>query len=148
MIKIFFSVAITAILITSCIKPPEYPIEPFIRFESVNKVNFIKFDPDSLKVDIYFEDGDGDIGGLEIDSLNMFWEDSRVPGYRIGSKIPFVNLEGNHKAISGVIHATRGISTCISATDVDTFHYSIQIRDRAGNWSNIIETPDLYINCD
>ena len=145
--KLFFSALIISLLLGSCIKPPEYPIEPFIRFESVNKVEFVKFDPDSLKVDIYFEDGDGDIGGEEIDSLNMFWEDSRVPGYRIGSKIPYVELQGNHKAISGIIHATRGISTCITSSDVDTFYYSIQIRDRAGHWSNIIRTPDLYINC-
>lgn len=147
MLKIFYTTILIAMLFTACIKPPEYPVEPYIEFQSVNKVNFIKFDPDSLKVDIYFEDGDGDIGGTEIDSLNMFWEDSRVPGYRIGSKIPFIELQGNHDAISGVIHATRGISTCISSSDVDTFYYSIQIRDRAGNWSNIIRTPDLYISC-
>ncbi len=148
MLKLFTTVVVIAFLALSCIKPPEYPDEPFIRLESVNKVHFVKFDPDSLRVDIYFEDGDGDIGGLEVDSLNLFWEDSRVPGYRIGNKIPYVDLEGNHKAISGVIHATRGISTCISSADVDTFHYSIQIRDRAGHWSNIIKTPDLFITCD
>ncbi|MFN3939456.1 MAG: hypothetical protein ACK4IY_02640 [Chitinophagales bacterium] len=60
----------------------------------------------------------------------------------------YIELQGNHKAISGYINATRGISTCISSSDVDTFYYSIQIRDRAGHWSNIIRTPDLYINCD
>lgn len=146
--KAKYITGIIILFLSSCIKPPEYPIEPFIRFESVNKVNFEKYDPDSLRVVIYFEDGDGDIGGQEIDSLNMFWEDSRVPGYRIGSKIPYIELQGNHKAISGYINATRGISTCITSSDVDTFFYSIQIRDRAGHWSNIIRTPDLYINCD
>jgi hypothetical protein len=144
---IFLGLAIMFTL-GSCIKPPEYSDVPFISMYEVNKTAFVEYDPDSLKVVIYFEDGDGDLGGADLDSLNMFWEDSRVPGFQIASKIPFIEMQGNHKAISGYIHVTRGISQCINPVEVDTFHYSIQIRDRAGNYSNIIRTPDLYLTCE
>lgn len=140
---IFLLVAVVA----GCVKPPEYPDEPRIELVEVNKTSFVEFDPDSLRITIYFEDGDGDLGGEDVDSLNMFWEDSRVPGFQIASKIPFIELQGNHKAISGNIYAIRGISQCINPVDVDTFHYTIQIRDRAGNWSNEIRTPDLTLLC-
>lgn len=135
-------------LLASCIKPPAYSEVPYLEFSEVNKTSFVQYDPDSLKVKIYFEDGDGDIGGADIDSLNMFWEDSRVPGYQVEFKIPFIELQGNHAAISGYINITRGISECINPVEVDTFYYSIQIMDRAGNFSNVIRTPDLFLNCD
>lgn len=146
-LRILIIVLLISTLVSACVKPPEYPPEPRIELVEVNKVSFQEFDPDSLRVTIYFEDGDGDIGGADVDSLNMFWEDSRVPGFQIASKIPFIELQGNHAAISGNIYAVRGISQCINPVDVDTFYYTIQIRDRAGNWSNTIRTPDLYLNC-
>lgn len=146
--KWYIAAGVGLLFLASCIKPPEYSEVPYLEFSEINKTSFVEYDPDSLKLTIYFEDGDGDIGGAEIDSLNMFFEDSRVPGYFVPFKIPFVELQGNHKAISGYIHVTRGISQCINPVAVDTFHYNIQIRDRAGNYSNIIRTPDLLLNCD
>ncbi len=151
MSRTIFTISLVIFIISgfyACVKPPEYPVEPRIEFVEVNKVSFVEFDPDSLRVTIYFEDGDGDIGGEDVDSLNLFWEDSRVPGFRIGAKIPYIELQGNHKAISGNIFAVRGISQCINPVEVDTFYYTIQIRDRAGNWSNEIRTPNLSLICD
>ncbi|MEZ5013327.1 MAG: hypothetical protein R2794_03475 [Chitinophagales bacterium] len=87
------------LLVFSCVKPPEYSIVPRVEFVSVNQNTFDELDPTPLQVQIYFEDGDGDIGSD--DSINMYWEDSRVPGFPIEFKIPTIELQGNSKAISG-----------------------------------------------
>ena len=76
----------------------------------------------------------------------MFWEDSRVPGFYLPFKIPFIQLQGNHDDISGNIYVTFDVA-CINPVPVDTFHYSIYISDRAGNKSNIIKTTNIAVGC-
>lgn len=134
------------IMASSCIKPPEYPIEPHIKFVTINQTEFIENDSTPIRVTIYFEDGDGDLGGLEIDSLNMFWEDSRIPGFPVKFKIPFIELQGNHDDISGSIYVERNVSECIGlGIETDTLFFSIWIEDRAEHASNIIKTPEIVI---
>lgn len=130
----------------SCVKPPDYPVEPRIEFVSMNKNTFDVLDEDSLSVVLYFEDGDGDIGSN--DSVNMFWEDSRVPGYLVPFKIPEVDVQGNVKAISGTITTYYPITFCLGTTEsVDTFYYKIFIVDRAGHQSNTDSTDLIFLNC-
>ena len=133
----------------SCVKPPEYPIEPHIEFTSVNKTDFVPFDPDSLYIKFYFEDGDGDLG--DNDSVNLFFHDSRLPDTvgTVNYKIPFIELQGSSDAISGYVTTAIGISTCYEHIGaIDTFHYNVFIKDRAGHASNTIGTPDLYLDCE
>jgi len=133
-------------LLASCVKPPEYPIEPYIEVVGINQNVFNELDEDSLSVTLYFEDGDGDIGSDT--EVNMFWEDSRVPGFEIPFKIPYVESQGNVKAISGTITTYYPITFCINDDDpVDTFYYKIYIRDRAGHISNTDSTALIFLNC-
>ena len=55
-----FLILIIIFFVASCVKPPDYPIEPRIEFVSMNANTFDELDEDSLSVVIYFEDGDGD----------------------------------------------------------------------------------------
>ena len=57
-----FLILIIIFFVASCVKPPDYPIEPRIEFVSMNANTFDELDEDSLSVVIYFEDGDGDLG--------------------------------------------------------------------------------------
>ncbi len=141
-----FLILLLILLVASCVKPPDYPIEPRIEFVSMNQQTFDELDEDSLSVVIYFEDGDGDLGSE--DSVNMFWEDSRVPGYQVPFKIPFIEVQGNSKAISGTITTFYPISFCINDDDpIDTFYYKIYIVDRAGHESNVDSTDLIFLNC-
>ncbi len=58
--EILLSVIIFVLILVSCNRAPELPVIPNIRFENIEfkEVN----GPDSLIVNIYFEDGDGDLG--------------------------------------------------------------------------------------
>jgi hypothetical protein len=141
-----FLILMLTLLVASCVKPPDYPIEPRIEFRGMNQNTFDELDEDSLSVVIYFEDGDGDLGSE--DSVNMFWEDSRVPGYQVPFKIPFIEVQGNSKAISGTITTFYPISFCINDDDpVDSFYYKIFIVDRAGHESNVDSTDMIFLNC-
>ncbi|MFI5170789.1 MAG: hypothetical protein ACHQFW_00275 [Chitinophagales bacterium] len=112
----------------------------------MNSNSFTELDDDSLSVVLYFEDGDGDLGSE--DSVNMFWEDSRFPGNFIPFKIPFLEISGNSKAISGTITTYYPITFCSSDTVVvDTFYYRIFIVDRAGHVSNTDSTDAIYLHC-
>lgn len=134
------------VTVASCIKPPDYPIEPRIEFVSQSANTFNELGGDSLSVVLYFEDGDGDIGSD--DSVNMFWEDSRFPGYLVPFKIPLLEISGNSKAISGTITTYYPITFCSDdANLIDTFYYKIFIEDRAGHQSNTDSTDFVYLNC-
>ncbi len=143
---ILILLAAIMILVASCVKPPEYPVEPFIEFVNMSGNEFDALDEDSLSITFYFEDGDGDLGSE--DSINMFWEDSRALGSPNQFKIPFIELQGNSKAISGNVTAYIPIGVCYDFSSViETYHYNIYIKDRAGNVSNILNTPDITLNC-
>ena len=69
-----------ALLLASCLTPPEFPLEPEIEY---NNVSFIQgappYDVDSLRIEINFRDGDGDLGlDKDLDEhsdipYNSFW---------------------------------------------------------------------------
>lgn len=141
-----FLIGLLGVTLAACVKPPIYPIEPHIEVVSINQNNFEVLDDDSLSITLYFEDGDGDIGSE--DEVNMFWEDSRVPGFQIPFKIPYVESQGNTKAISGTITTYYPISFCIDDDDaIDTFYYKIFIVDRAGHISNTDSTELIFLHC-
>ena len=144
--KYSFLIIMFAMLLAACVKPPVYPIEPYSEVVSINQDNFDELDEDSLSITLYFEDGDGDIGSE--DEVNMFWEDSRAPGFQIPFKIPYVQSQGNTKAISGTITTYYPISFCIDDSDnIDTFYYKIFIVDRAGHISNTDSTQLIFLHC-
>lgn len=66
----FFSlIVLTPLLITSCVKEPEFSTTPAISFESIKKITKVSSDGfggktriDSIIMSIRFEDGDGDLG--------------------------------------------------------------------------------------
>lgn len=144
---LFLFTVLFTVMLSACVKPPEYSNVPNIAFVSVNKTAFDEAVNDSLKITIYFEDGDGDLGGTETDSLNMFIGDSRAAPYYFGVKIPFIQLQGNHDDISGNIYYTYDPICLNDTAAVDTFSYDIYIVDRAGNKSNVISTPEMTVIC-
>jgi len=131
------------IFIASCINPPEYSPIPEIEFDSISATHIVA-QTDSVTFFIDFTDGDGDIGSEEIP--NLFFLDNRT-GYTDSFKIPNLTPQGNVKAITGIIAYTRSSFNCIPNKAFDTLYYTIYIEDRAGNKSNLITTPQIYLQC-
>lgn len=145
----------------ACVKPPEFPIEPVITFESLNKSQIYQFTNgplDSILVHFSFTDGDGDLSQIDSDSVDVFLTDSRL-GIQTPFRLPLIPPEGTGNGISGDIFInvinTTGICCIFNSRlcaaeptyPVDTFTYAIQIMDRAGNLSNVIRTDPIEILC-
>ena len=147
-------------LVLSCTKPPDYPVVPEIGFKGFTK-NFMDqgfLNEDSLMVTISFTDGDGDLG--DHDSLNLFITDKRTGFLQDQFRIPFIPEQGASNGISGeisfalyntcCIFSDKSIPPCTPNTQepLDTLIYSIYIKDRSNNLSNVIETEPIFLQCD
>lgn len=147
-----------ALFIFGCVNAPEFPDEPVITYEGVNKREIFQFTNgpvDSIEFHFSFTDGDGD---LSQDSVDIFFTDSRL-GTITPFRIPGFPAEGTGNGISGDVFVTLVNTTgvcCIfnnricfanEALPVDTVSYAIQIMDRAGNLSNTIRSEVIEIKC-
>ncbi len=145
-----------------CLRAPDYPKEPRIAFLGMSKNTVAQslLNKDSILIRFSFTDGDGDIGNTADDNtLNIFLRDSRDSFIANQYRIPFVPSEGAANGISGEITVVAYTTCCYYPDEleipctpsltypVDTLRYLIHIVDRAGNLSNVIETPDIYILC-
>jgi len=148
--------ALTACL-WGCIKPDNFPDEPKITAVSINKPAIESLVEDFV-VSVDFQDGDGDIGITDAyPEANAFLIDDRT-GYIDSLKIPYISPEGNIKSISGTLNFTILSECCIAISGItctpnatypptDTVNYSVIIKDRKGNVSNVAQAPPLLIIC-
>ncbi|HXH17849.1 MAG TPA: hypothetical protein VNJ07_02110 [Chitinophagales bacterium] len=152
-----------------CLNPPEYPVEPEIRFLSISRTTISQLD--TVRVEFEFTDGDGDIGKEKPDSVdcnlchfdscyrtdwNLYLTDLRL-GCIERYMIPYIPPKGSSDAISGKINIViNGIcclypdsSGCVPNVNypLDTVIYTLQMKDRAGHLSNKIELPPIVIQC-
>lgn len=156
-------------LLTACVKAPEFPNEPVIKFESLSKVRInqanANLPKDSIRIHLTFTDGDGDLGQNGSDSVQIILTDSRSNGrilapLLIPLSLPDIPAEGTGNGISGDIFITfeneaqsipcianRRLFAQVPELPFDTVSYTIQIRDRADNLSNIVRTDLIEIVC-
>jgi len=145
------------VLIQACIKPDEFPPEPQITGVSIS-TNSIKNFSEPLTVFIGFEDGDGDLGSSDEDSLfNLSITDTRT-GFVSQFTIDNIPPQGSVDDISGEVQVAYASTCCIqeaiayctpdsSLPNYDTLYLEIQIRDRANNLSNTVTTEAIQIRC-
>lgn len=155
--------SLSLLLFITCTNPPDYPIEPVIEYIGLNKNTIhqgIAGNPlDTVNVTFSFTDGDGDLGSQ--DSINIFLTDSRSD-FDEFFKIPLIPNQGTGNGITGelTVRLPNQIYFCCtfpnttnacfrnSEFPTDTVSYTIQIRDRAGNYSNKIQTEVITLICD
>ncbi|MBK6948669.1 MAG: hypothetical protein IPH16_11995 [Haliscomenobacter sp.] len=161
-----FSIWLGVLFLASCSRPPVYPPEPVIEYVGLNQ-NAIEqsrdasIPLDTIEIRFSFTDGDGDLGSE--DSINIFLEDSRDGTIQLFKINPIPKL-GAGDALTGEVKILLTNSpitryfcctfpntnlTCLPSKQYpsDILSYQIQIRDRAGNWSNKIRTDPISILC-
>lgn len=153
------------LLLFSCKKKEEYPIEPAITFKSFVKI------PQSNGIDnkgiltLSFTDGDGDIGLSQGDTVGDFAPGSefyynffityyeKQKGVMTAVELPFTNnaripvlknRNKNNTAIRGDISIELFINNPFSA--YDTIQYECYIVDRAFHKSNVVRTEEIVID--
>ena len=162
-IKLIFSFLMLVVLVSSCFKSEEYPIEPII-FDPIFLIS-----SNSAKLTFSFTDGDGDIGLTPGDTLapynpdsyyhyNLYvdyyekddengWQrgrdlegDSIVFQYRLK---PIV-VKGRARGIKGTMDVTMISFANPLSSQSDTIRFTIKLIDKALNESNVIETAEIY----
>jgi hypothetical protein len=150
----------------ACVEPPDYPEGPELEFVSLNKDTILQGSPgnnDELRITFSFTDGDGDLGTEP--SKPIVLTDMRDGSQEWSFGFDAVPELGAANGISGemTVIINTGFSgvCCIYERDdqvspcgqpsilepIDTLIYQIQVTDRAGNVSNVIQTPPIFVLC-
>lgn len=137
-------------LIASCVKPPNYPIEPQIEFISFSQTT-IQEQQDSFYVTFSFTDGDGDLGWAseDNDTTDIFFLDTRINAVTT-VKLPFIPQQGVGNGISGEVRILMLPTRCAfqnPPVPTQELIYTLYINDRAGNSSNVLTLPPLTVVC-
>ncbi len=140
----------------ACIQPPNYPIEPEIEFVSLSKSEVFQA-IDTFRITFSYTDGDGDIGlALNDSENNVIIIDSRT-GFEETFRVPAIPQQGVSNGISGEISLLVFASCCLNSNPIclptpnanpEEITYTIQLFDKAGNASNIIQTSPIMLICD
>ena len=152
--------------ITKCTTPPNYPVEPVVTYLGINKTVIEQGNAanllDTLVLRFGFTDGDGDLTSQGDTIIDAILFDSRSPELKTSVKLPFISEQGAANGISGEITIkilnkpfkicctyADGTSSCLPHPTIsqDTFSYLLQIKDRAGHYSNKVQTETIKILC-
>lgn len=142
----------------ACVKKTTYSTTPEISYNS-----FIPFVGDSADIDINFKDGDGDIGVSSSDSTRTMWINYYYKDTVTQKYVAFCYgcTSTNHDSLktSYVIRAPKDsyLGKPISgeiivrlqqfrhSRKIKNVKYVVYLYDKAGNKSNVIETPELIV---
>lgn len=150
------------LLLVACQPEEKFPVEPVISFVSFEKVDDGSIVDNKGKLTIHFQDGDGDLGLGESDTLPPYNRDSiyhynffidyyeKQNGDYVLVELPMSNNARIPRLSSNVPESIEGdISIDLYINNIlspyDTIRFSCYIVDRALNHSNTITTPDIVV---
>jgi hypothetical protein len=170
----FFLVLILGLLAAGCKKAPNYAKEPEIEFDRLRIVNDMVNFSDSVSIFIKFKDGDGDLGNDPVVPtyfdfftdiykktngiyVRMTYFDSNPLAYN--GYLPLLSpytitgpIDGTVRYILPPFDAyLNGSGQVIPAPATAPFHkgdtlqFHVRIKDRAGNYSNWVESTDYVV---
>lgn len=149
-----FLFLVTILYFFSCGEKPSNT--PFVEFVSLSKNYMVQGGLDSLYLKFQFTDGDGNIGSDTSD--NIFVSDSRTGVIIASYKLPdYLGNNSNNTSRTGEITLivysqcciyNNGTSCQASTTEpTKEMRYQIQVVDQAGNYSNVMETDEVILEC-
>jgi hypothetical protein len=138
-------IALCLPLVWSCKKEDEADsAAPVIAFKAISHTEVEEF-TNNISITFAFEDFQGDIGYSDNDQLSLRVKDSRLEAedwYHVPPMTP--NLQELH--IKGEYSVELNPLFLLGNGAHETTTFTLQLKDREGNWSNQIVTPDVLIN--
>lgn len=152
-------------LMVACRQEEKFPVEPYIEFVSLTKIDNGTPIDNRAKLVLHFQDGDGDIG-LNEDDVNPPFDTASVYHYnffidyykKINGDFQLIEFDGvtfNQRiprlsesvpeSIEGDISIILDINSYDLSTQYDTIKYRCYIVDRALHQSNVVETSELIV---
>lgn len=145
-IKVFIWIAGVGMLyfFSSCKKEkPETSVIPEITFVQIIPAT-VKEYSDSLVITISYKDGDGDLGENNPDTKNLFLTDNRI-GITYAYRIKQLAPSGSEISITGELNIVLPQLAITDSSNSQQTTFSIYVKDRAMNQSNVITTPAVTI---
>lgn len=127
----------------SCKKDAETSNVPVIKLISVSSTTVKQF-TDSLSITFEYTDGDGDIGNINPDENNLQIKDKRLAKADYYFVKPLAPPNSDIK-IKGNLVVQLKNTFLLGTTNSEVTTFELKLRDRKGNWSNTILTPNITI---
>ena len=127
----------------SCSKDSVLSSVPVIKFLDVNSTSIKQF-KDSLIIRFEYTDADGDIGEENPDKNDLFIKDRRLANADYYFVKP-LSPPGSEIKIKGIISVQIKNTFLLGTGNSELTQFDIKLRDRAGNWSNSVNTPNISI---
>ena len=141
--------AIAAALVIGCGKDDEIINPPMSDVPAIELINVspttVTALGDSIVFIIHYEDGNGDLGFNAPDSMSLYITDTRIP-LTESFFVPLLAPEGADIAIQGELEVVLNNTILVNpdATS-ETVEFEIQLRDRSGNYSNVLVAPVIKV---
>ncbi len=147
------SFLVLAALVTGCKDNSVFPDEPYMEYRSYTLVPE-DADPDlpanHALVDLYFTDGDGDIGvDLPDGQFNFYANvmEKYDTGYVFAYDFPGILRDladpgQQNKALEGII----SYKVALTEIETDTVRIDFELIDDAGNSTGIVESEDIFVD--
>lgn len=131
------------IFIFSCKKKEDNPTAPTLEFKEISSSQVEQFN-NNILITIGYEDYQGDLGETDPDVLTLRVKDSRLADYD-WYHVPPMTPNNQELHIKGTYSIELDPLFLMGNGSQEQTSFSIEIRDRAGNWSNAVRTPNVLI---
>lgn len=143
--RYFFGISSLFILmaLAGCKKEQSAGTAPVIKYLEVNALTIAEF-KDSLIIRFEYSDADGDLGENDPDVNSLMIKDRRLSEadyYFVKPLAP----PGSGIQIRGILNVRIKNTFLLGTGSEEITHFDLKLRDRAGNWSNVISTPEITI---
>ncbi len=120
---------------------------PSITLDEVSATTVTQY-ADPIYFTVSYQDGDGDLGFEDADSLSLWLIDERDPDNLIQKyHIPPLAPIGSDVSIKGTFEIELERTAILDEDNTtETTTFTIKMKDRAGNWSNEVVSATITIN--
>lgn len=136
-------ILLTICFLYSACKKEEPSLVPEIEFVSISETEIQQFNNQVL-VEFNYSDFDGDLGTIDADELTLRVKDARLADFD-WYHIPPLTPDLQELQIEGSLTIQLNPLFLLGNGNQESTQFSLQIKDRAENWSNQIMTPTVII---
>jgi len=139
---------IMILFVISCKKKKkEAPPDPVPTIEIVSvSPSTVKEFQDSVIIKLKYKDANGDLGDESPDELSLYVKDSRLPYPDKYHVKPLAPITGKDIPIEGELTIKLNSLFLLGTGATELTTLSIKMKDRAGNWTTEVNSPQITIN--
>ncbi len=141
------TVILILLMIAGCKKKKETPPDPVPTIELVSvSPSTVKEFADSILITLKYKDANGDLGDPLPDELSLYVKDSRLPNPDKYHVKPLAPVTSDDIPIEGQLTIKLNSLFLLGTGNSEITTLYIKMKDRAGNWSTEIASPQIIIN--